>query len=321
MPGTLIVSLDFELFWGMHDSVTLDEYKDRIAGGKRAIPQMLHVFSKYGIHATWATVGMMFANNAKEATEYFPGIEQLPTYKDSNLSSYQCFDELTRDEDNNVYLFAPDELNLIANTEGQEIGSHTFSHYYCRENGQTIDQFEADIVAAKNIAADQGYHLESFVFPKNQSTEEATEVLRKHGFKAFRHEESDWIHERIRIKPLLRVLRLMDVYIPLTGHGGYIPKSENGIVDLPGSRMFKPYFKPLFFLEGLKIRRIKRQMLYAAKHGLTFHLWWHPHNVGSRTEYHMQRLEDIFSYYSYLKDKYGMRSANMGETAREILEK
>jgi hypothetical protein len=81
----------------------------------------------------------------------------------------------------------------------------------------------------------------------------------------------------------------------------------------------KPYFKPLAFLEGLKIRRIKRQMLHAAKTGKTFHLWWHPHNVGVQTEFHMKQLEEIFSYYDELKKKYGMRSLNMDEAAQEVL--
>ena len=57
------------------------------------------------------------------------------------------------------------------------------------------------------------------------------------------------------------------------------------------------------------------------QNGLTFHLWWHPHNVGVRTDFHMQQLEEIFSYYEELKEKYGMRSLNMGEAAREILER
>ena len=60
-------------------------------------------------------------------------------------------------------------------------------------------------------------------------------------------------------------------------------------------------------------------MRYAAKHGLTFHLWWHPHNVGVYTDLHMKQLDEIFSYYNELKEKYGMRSLNMGEAAREVL--
>ena len=117
----------------------------------------------------------------------------------------------------------------------------------------------------------------------------------------------------------MRLLRLADVYLPLTGQGGYEPKIENGIVNLVGSRMYKPFFKPLACLEGLKVRRIKRQMRHAAKNGLTLHLWWHPHNVGVRTDFHMKQLEDIFSCYEELKETYGMRSLNMSEAAQEVL--
>lgn len=129
------------------------------------------------------------------------------------------------------------------------------------------------MLAAKVIAEANGYSLTSVVLPRNQCEPEYTEVLAKLGFTAYRDEENDWIHEKIKFRPLLRILRLADVYLPLTGQGGYIPKIENGIVNLVGSRMYKPYFKTLAFMERLKINRIKRQMLHAAKHGLTFHLW------------------------------------------------
>ena len=82
--------------------------------------------------------------------------------------------------------------------------------------------------------------------------------------------------------------------------------------------MYKPIFRPLEFLEGLKLRRIKKQMLHAAKKGLAFHLWWHPHNVGVRTEEHLKQLEEIFRYYEELKETYGMRSLNMREMTEEI---
>ena len=60
-------------------------------------------------------------------------------------------------------------------------------------------------------------------------------------------------------------------------------------------------------------------MRHAAKTRKTYHFWWHPHNVGVRTELHMKQLEKIFSYYDKLKEKYGMRSLNMSEAAQEVL--
>ncbi|MBS1401766.1 MAG: polysaccharide deacetylase family protein [Oscillospiraceae bacterium] len=314
---TLIVSLDFELFWGMQDGWALSEYEDHVLGGRKAIPRLLELFQKHNIHATWATVGFQFAESETEVRKYSPA--QKPTYDNPALSSYRCFGQIGQDEKDAPCFYAPSLIEKVAATPNQEIGSHTFSHYYCRETGQTVEQFRADMMAAKAIAADKGYALKSVVLPRNQCEPEYTQVLNELGFTAYRDEENDWIHEKVNFHPLMRLLRLADVYLPLTGQGGYVPKVENGIVNLVGSRMYKPYFKPLAFLEGLKVHRIKKQMLHAARNGLTFHLWWHPHNVGVYTDFHMKQLEEIFGYYEELKEKYGMRSLNMGEAALEVL--
>lgn len=315
--GTLIVSLDFELFWGMQDSHTLSEYEDHVLGGRKAIPRLLELFQKHGIHATWATVGFQFAESEEHVREYFP--DQKPTYEKPELSSYRCFGQIGKNEAEAPCFYAPSLIRQIADMPNQEIGSHTFSHYYCREPGQTVQQFREDMMSAQTIAAEKGYHLTSVVLPRNQCEPEYTQVLCELGFSAYRDEENDWIHEKIKFRPLMRLLRLADVYLPLTGQGGYYPKVENGIVNLVGSRMYKPYFRSLAFLENLKLHRIKRQMLHAAKNGLTFHLWWHPHNIGVRTDFHMRQLEEIFRYFEELRELYGMRSLNMGEAAQEVL--
>ena len=315
--STLIVSLDFELFWGMQDVIPLSEYKENLLGGRTAIPQMLDLFQKYQIHATWATVGFLFAQSEEELRNFCPS--HLPSYDNPLRSAYRCFDTIGWVEEDALCFYAPGLIRQISATAGQEIGSHTFSHYYCLESGQTLDQFREDMLAAKAIAQTKGYELTSVVLPRNQCVPEYTEVLKDLGFTSFRDEENDWIHEKVGFKPLMRLLRLADVYLPLTGQGGYHPKIQQGIVNLVGSRMYKPYFKPLAFLERLKIHRIKKQMLHAAKHGLTFHLWWHPHNVGVHRELHMKQLEEIFCYYDELRTKYGMRSLNMSEAAQEAL--
>lgn len=317
MKGTLIVSLDFELFWGMLDKCALEDYQENVLGGRKAIPQLLQLFQKYGIHATWAAVGFLFAENYDELAAFFPEEALRPTYEDEKRNPYGEFAKIGGNEEEAPCFYAPSLLQLVSEAPGQEIGSHTFSHYYCREKGQTPRQFAADMQAARAIAQTHGYALTSVILPRNQCEPEYTQVLRECGFTAYRDEENDWIHEKIKFRPLLRLLRLADVYFPLTGQGGYRPQNENGIWNLTGSRMYKPIFRPLEFLEGVKLRRIKRQMLHAAKHGLTFHLWWHPHNIGVRTQEHLAQLEEIFRYYAQLRETYGMQSLNMGEAARE----
>ncbi len=316
---TLIVSLDFELFWGMQDSTKLDDYSNNVLGGRKAVKRLLELFREHGIHVTWATVGFMFADSKEECRRYFP--ENMPSYENGALSSYRCFDEIGESETDAPCFFAPSLIKEITSYPYQEIASHTFSHYYCREKGQTVEQFCADMESAKAMAFDKGYDLKSVVLPRNQCESEYIKVLSELGFTSYRDEENDWIHEKIKIRPLMRILRLADVYIPLTGKGGYIPKTEDGIVNLTGSRMYKPYFKPLAFAERLKVHRIKRQMLHAAKNGLVFHLWWHPHNVGVKTDFHLKQLEAIFDYYNILKEKYGMVSLNMQEATQEFIDR
>ena len=322
MAGQLIVSLDFELFWGMLDCSTLESYGGSVMGGRAAIPRLLELFEKYGIHATWATVGFLFGENYEELKAYFPEEALRPSYADTRLDPYGWFERIGKNEQEAPCFYGPGLIRLVADTPGQEIGSHTFCHYYCREKGQTVAQFEADMLAAKAIAEAKGYALTSVILPRNQCEPEYTEVLRKCGFTAYRDEENDWIHNKIKIRPLLRLLRLADVYLPLTGQGGYLPQCEDGIWNLTGSRAFKAVSRSRKLLEGWKVRRIKKQMLHAAKKGLTFHLWWHPHNMGDLTESFFAQLEEVLRYFVSLRETYGMESRNMREAAeREAAQK
>ena len=313
MKSTFIVSLDFELFWGVQDEASLDGYGKNVLGVWNAVPKMLELFSEFGIHATWATVGFMFAENYEELKKFIPS--DKPTYSRQKLLSYNCFECLACDKENEKYFFAPSLIEAISKVEGQEIGSHTFSHYYCDEEGQTIEQFEADMMATLKLAKAKGYELKSFVFPRNQSDLRYVEVLERLGFTSYRSVAENWIHDKIKKGKIRRALRLMDVYLPLTGSNSYIPKQQNGIYNFPGSNMFKPKFAPLAFLEWLKVLRIKRQMKKAAKKGKVYHLWWHPHNLGLNTEFHLKQLRSIFEYRKKLDKKYGMLSLNMQEMA------
>lgn len=315
---TFVVSLDFELFWGMAGTAPFESYSSNVINGRNAIPKVLALFDKYGIHATWATVGFQFAKNRAELESFLPSKELRPTYFDRTCDTYCVLPAIGEDEQTSPCFYSASVLKEIAKHENQEIGSHTFSHFYCREPGQTEEQFEADMICAGRIAKFNGYDIQSVVFPRDMSTEGHVRVLKKLGYTVFRDEADDWIHNKIHFRPLRRALTLLDVYFPLTGYASPQPEVVDGIVRTVGNRQFRYYFRPLFFMEGLKVCRIKKQMLYAAKHGLSYHLWWHPHNLGDHTDCLLHQLDEIMSYYRFLNQKYGMQSVNMKELSRMI---
>jgi len=59
-PGTFVISLDFELMWGVRDLQTKETYGANVLGARLAIPAMLALFEEFGLHVTWATVGLLF---------------------------------------------------------------------------------------------------------------------------------------------------------------------------------------------------------------------------------------------------------------------
>ena len=72
------------------------------------------------------------------------------------------------DEQSDPEHLAGSLVRLLADTPGQEVGSHTFSHFYCLEQGQHEVDLRADLAAARSIARLYGLELTSLVLPRNQ---------------------------------------------------------------------------------------------------------------------------------------------------------
>ena len=64
--GIFTVSLDFELYWGMRDAVSIEKYTDNMNGVPDAIDKVLKSFHKYEVHATWAIVGFLYFSSLEE---------------------------------------------------------------------------------------------------------------------------------------------------------------------------------------------------------------------------------------------------------------
>lgn len=319
--GTFVISLDFELYWGMFDKVTLAQYGENIKGVHTAIPQMLTLFAQNDIHATWATVGMLMCKDKQTLLGALPTKERQPRYQDMRVSSYEYIEhtELGNDASADPYHFGSYLVEKIIQTPHQELGSHTFSHYYCLDGNQNSSAiFSADCKAFKKATNSFGVPITSIVFPRNQMTKEALGVCAQFGYTAYRGTPSHFLYtgkkEQDQTNIFLRALRLVDTYINISGHHtASIPTNAHSICNVQGSWFLRPYSKTLSALEKMKLRRIKNSMTYAAKHNQLFHLWWHPHNFGINRKENIKNLLEIIEHFKMLQNTYGMQSANMRE--------
>ena len=321
--GLFIISLDFELFWGVWDAVTIERYGGNVLGVRNVIPQLLSLFSQFNIRATFATVGFLFAKNKAALHAACPALK--PDYTNSKHNVYiNEIHQTGNDETDDPYHFGGSLFEMVKNS-AHEIGSHTFSHYYCLEEGQTLAQFSEDIKAAVNISGQNNIRLRSFVFPRNQVNPHYLPVLAANGFTAYRGNPNSWVYKPRRFVItilMIRLFRLIDTYLPVSGSNTHkINKAAETPANIPASRFLKPYSSTLWWLEHLKMWRIKKEMTRAAKKKEIYHLWWHPHNFGKNTEKNIAFLAKLLAHYKVLQNRYGFTNVTMQEAADIIISK
>ncbi|MBG6187887.1 polysaccharide deacetylase family protein [Flavobacterium sp. CAN_S2] len=313
--GKFIISLDFELHWGGVELWDLELKKEYFNTTRIGIPKMLDLFTQYQIHCTWATVGFLFAKNRDQLKEFIP--KDLPSYLNTDLNYYSLIEQnlIGYSEEDDPLHYATSLINEIVNTPNQELASHTFCHYYCNEEGQNVNQFEADIQAAQKIAKENfGIKLKSLVFPRNQFNKEYLEVAKKSGIKVFRSNPNVWFWQN-NYGNLTPLLRAMDTLLPISKSLSFRQKEivfSDGIVEIPASRFFRPYILKESSIRKIKLNRILRELTFAARNNRIYHLWWHPHNFGDALQENLEDLEIILSHYADLNLKYGFESKSMG---------
>jgi hypothetical protein len=320
-PGAFVISLDFELHWGVRDHVGRDDpLFGRLSHARQAVVDMLSVFTARDIRATWATVGFLFASTRDEIAAHMP--RDRPTYSRTELDPYT--ETIGIDEERDPEHFAASLVELIRRSVGQEVASHTFSHYYCLEPGQNETVFRADLAAAQSIALGLGIDLTSLVLPRNQWNPAYSAAVLDQGFNCIRGPQESWGH---RSRPdaqqnvLHRGARIADSYIgvsppPTTSWDNVLLPS--GLCNVPASAFLRPYAPDRKRLEFLRLARLRSGLRHAARHGGIFHLWWHPHNFSQNRADNFAVLEHILDEFDQLAVSDGMESLTMADVAARV---
>ena len=309
--GIFTISLDFELFWGVRDHRTLENYGENVRNVHQVVPRLLDLFKKYDVHCTWATVGFLFFSGKQEMLASLPS--QKPDYV---RKEYDPYSYLEQNELEKIYHFAPALIEQIKKAPGQEIGTHTFCHFYTLERNTTTEQFRSDLKAAIKIAKEKGIEIKSIVFPRNQYSPDHIKVCMEEGIIIYRGNASAGAYKpssRENENFIKKGVRFGDAYLNLTGHQCHAIPSRNAIINIPASRFLRPYKQSMKIFDGLKLRRIKQGIKFAAKHALIYQLWWHPHNFGRYMDENFKFLEEVFKYYHQLNREGKIESLNLLE--------
>lgn len=321
--GSFIISLDFELMWGVRDVTTLDKYGDSILGGRTAIPKILEIFNEFNIVATFSTVGLLFFDTKEDLQSMLP--VKKPNYSNSDLSPYPEIDSIGMNEKNDPYHYGMSLINLIRKYD-HEISTHTFCHYYCLEDGQSIDEFEEDLKQAISVARKRDIELKSIVFPRNQVNLGYLKVCEKYGILSYRGNPNSWIYNAAKAEHqslFKRFLRLLDSYVNISGNHiyDYEKIKETVPFNIPASAFLRPFDNRIALLDVFRLNRIKKGMTLAAKKNRVFHLWWHPHNFGLNQNENLYFLKQILLHYKVLNKKFGFQSISMAALSYKLLDK
>jgi peptidoglycan/xylan/chitin deacetylase (PgdA/CDA1 family) len=316
-----VVSLDFELYWGMRDHSPLtEELSEELIRSRELVPKIADELCSRSVRATWATVGFLFASRREELETFKPAV--VPRYERAVLDPYT--EQVGADEELDPVRLAGSVVKDLAEHEGQEIGSHSFSHFYCLEPGQDEREFKADLIAARAIARHAGLEVTSLVLARNQWNPAYARAVRESGFTCYRGPQRSWGYTPAApaaptaAKMLRRAARLADTYAgvsapPTTPWDEVLEPS--GLCNVPASAFLRPYSPNRRILEPARIARLVSGLRQAARRRRIFHLWWHPHNFVRHPTESFDILRRVLDEFDRLSSAEGMRSLAMGEVA------
>lgn len=293
--GTLVISLDFELRWGVLDIVgqDIEKYKDNLLSVHENIPWMLKIFEERDIAVTWATVGALGCDDWNEFDRVKPKVE--PTYKNKTMIYNNDFNRKI-DPKGELY-FAPELIRNILETPKQELGTHTFGHIYGTEPDVSYDELKIDLLTCKNFLFEKfGYKPESLVFPRNQMIHE-NKLLEDEIITTYRgNEQVEYLSaDKQREHQFLNRIKIFfDAMNPYISHA----YNKDSILDgnILSSAMFRIYLPDL--LREMHLKKLKKNILNL-KSDEIYHIWFHPHNLGTS----QKKKDDFVRFFDFIAEQ------------------
>jgi len=296
--GTFVISIDTELAWGLaHRRDGSDGHRFDLE--REVIPQILDLFTRYRISATWAVVGHLFLDRCQPGPDGRPHPEVIPpdyAWLDGGWFDVDPCSSL----DQAPFYYGRDIVEEVAACPvPQEIASHAFSHVIADDPGCSEEVLASELAASRAAAEAHGIELRSFVYPRNAIAHLGT--LRGAGFANYRgHRPAPFAGVPAWRR---RATVLADRLVPLAGSAVQPLPGPEGLWNIPQTYLFAPVTSRRRTPVGLWCRQPLARLRQAVRQRSLFHLWFHPYNVTAAPERSLAALERICRAASRARDQ------------------
>ena len=279
--------------------------------GREAMPRVLDLLDRYGMPATWATVGHLFLSSCERRDgQPHPELAR-PDYRWKPDDWYR--EDPTSTVDNDPFWYGPDLLEEVrSRATAHEIGSHSFSHILFGDPGCSRKAASADVSAAVDAAANVGVRLHSFVYPRHSCGH--VDILREHGFSVYRGALLEpFLQLPTAVRRPLRFMAMLTAFPPRTTS----PIREHGLVHVPASMLFAlpPSGVGSTITWRMLARRAIRGIRRAEQRREVFTMFFHDHNFGIRTGDHLRALREVLAHASSRRERGTLDVATMSQMA------
>lgn len=297
--GVFTLSLDFELIWGSRDLVQDPAQLDEMSRvtRERVFEPLLRMFDRYGVVATWATVGALFQDGGRvRGGRLHP---DLPTPDHAWRPDWMAGVPSGTEAEHPAW-YGRSLVQRLAES-GQEVGSHAFTHVIFGDPGCSEAVADAELARAVEAAAAMGVRLRSLVFPRNVPGH--VHLLKKHGFTCWRGVEPIWYRRPGVPTPATRLAHLADALRgarPVT----VLPRRDaHGLWDIPASAVFLPIDGARRFIPmRQRVRRAQKGIDAAEARREICHLYIHPINFATDPDRMLHGLDRVLAHAARRRD-------------------
>ena len=276
MTRVVTISLDFELAWGSFDVANrADVLRCARWTHDEGVPLLLEVLARYGIPATWATVGAVARDGLTLADRRMEEVS-YPWMREGWLAPVP----FGVGEADAPEWFAPRLVDRIQESAvGHEVGFHGHTHVLFGHPGTPQGRKEQELLACREVAAERGIEGGSFVFPRNSIG--ALDAMSRLGFSTYR--DVDWLDGSRRLARRSSTYRsVVSALSDVAARAPRIvePSMCGEMVAQPGSMMLRyPAGWRGRIPDSFRSRRLQAGLASLAARGGQLHVWFHPVNL------------------------------------------